>query len=380
MKILHLADLHIGKVVNRFSLLEDQKYILEKVLEITDREKPDTVIIAGDVYDRSTPSAEAVEVFDDFLFDLAKRNLNIIMCSGNHDSAERIAFASRILKHSNVYVSPVYNGKVEAVKLNDDEGDIFFYLLPFIKPSAVRNAFPDEEIKDYTDAVRVAVSHMNVDYSKRNVLVSHQFVTGAELAGSEERSIGGSENVDVSVIEQFDYVALGHIHKAQSAGKKHVRYCGSMLKYTFDEADQEKSVTLVEIGEKGKVEYSLIPLTPLREMKIITGTYDEVMHKGLSSGRPEDYVKVILTDESDVPDAIKKLRTVYPNIMQLAYDNTRTRNLTVVKRNERVEKMSPFEILEELFAEQNGGRKLSNEQADFSKKIIDEIWGKDSGK
>ncbi|MBO4477735.1 MAG: exonuclease SbcCD subunit D [Lachnospiraceae bacterium] len=374
MKLLHLADLHIGKIVNRFSMLEDQKYILEQVLRIVDEEQPEAVVIAGDIYDRTSPPADAVAVFDDFLVELTRRGQKVFMIYGNHDSAERIAYASRILKNSNVFVSKVYDGNVEPVVLKDEFGEVNFYLLPFVKPAHVRHSFEDEKINDHSDAVRVAVEHMDIDRKKRNVLVAHQFITNAELSGSEERSIGGTENVDVSAVEDFDYVALGHIHKAQGAGKKHVRYSGSLLKYSFDEAEQTKSVTIVELKEKGTVDYRNIDLTPLREMRVIEGSYETVMQQGHADSRKEDYVKVILTDENDIPDAIRRLRTVYPNIMQLQYNNTRTNSISQIQRNERVEVMKPIEIISDLFKEQNG-REMEPEQVECSERIIKDIWG-----
>ena len=374
MKLLHLADLHIGKIVNRFSMLEDQKYILEQVLRIVDDEKPEAVVIAGDIYDRTSPPADAVAVFDDFLVELTRRGQKVFMIYGNHDSAERIAYASRILKNSNVFVSKVYDGNVEPVVLTDGFGEVNFYLLPFVKPAHVRHSFEDEKINDHSDAVRVAVEHMDIDRKKRNVLVAHQFITNAELSGSEERSIGGIENVDVSAVEDFDYVALGHIHKAQGAGKKHVRYSGSLLKYSFDEAEQTKSVTLVELKEKGTVDYRKIELTPIREMRVIEGSYETVMQQDHADSRKDDYVKVILTDENDIPDAIRRLRTVYPNIMQLQYNNTRTNSISQIRKNERVNVMKPIEIISDLFKEQNG-REMEPEQVECSERIIKDIWG-----
>ena len=374
MKLLHLADLHIGKNVNRFSMLEDQKYILNQVLEIIDEYKPDVVMIAGDIYDKTIPSAEATVVFDDFLFALSQKGCKIFIISGNHDSAERVAFASRFLKHNNVFVSPVYNGKVEPVSLEDDYGRVNFYMLPFVKPGIVRHCFETEEIENHTDAVRAAVKHMGVDYRERNILIAHQFILNSELAGSEERSIGGTEDVDVSAVEEFDYVALGHIHKPQPAGKKHVRYSGSLLKYSFDEADQTKSVTLIDLQIKGDLTVRQIPLNPRREMRVLTGSYEELMEGGHKDPKRDDYIKVVLTDDTTVPDAMKKLRILYPNIMMLSYDNARTRNTEKVKKNERVSAMQPIDIVSQLFFEQNG-KNMSEKQRAVSEEVIKNIWG-----
>ena len=239
MRFIHLSDLHIGKRVNEFPMLEDQEFILTKILNIIDEQKPDGVIIAGDVYDKSVPSAEAVELFDDFLVRLSKRDMKVFVISGNHDSAERIAFGGRLMDKSGIYMSPVYNGKIEPVALSDEFGDVNIYMLPFVKPSNVRRFFPESEITSYTDAVKVAIDSMNIDTAKRNILITHQFVTGATRTESEDVSVGGTDNVDVSVFDSFDYVALGHIHRSQKCGSEYIRYSGTPLKYSFSEANDK---------------------------------------------------------------------------------------------------------------------------------------------
>ena len=251
MKLIHLSDLHLGKRVNEFSLLEDQKYILTKILNIIDEEKPDALLIAGDIYDKAIPSAEAVELFDDFLVRLAGKDIKTFIISGNHDSPERLAFANRLIDISGIHLSPVYNGKVEPCTLTDSFGNINIYMLPFVKPIHVRRFYPEEEISTYTDAIRVALSQVKFDPKDRNVLITHQFVTGAERSESEEISVGGSDNVDASVFDGWDYVALGHIHRPQNIGEERIRYCGTPLKYSFSEANHQKSVTVVELNEKG---------------------------------------------------------------------------------------------------------------------------------
>ena len=246
MKFIHLSDLHLGKRVNEFSMLEDQQYILTEILHIIDTEKPDGVLIAGDVYDKSVPSAEAVALLDDFLVRMSKRSLRIFLISGNHDSPERMAFGGRLMESSGVYLAPVYDGKVTPITLIDEYGPVKVYLLPFVKPAHVRRCFPEQEISTYTDALCVAIEAMNVDPVERNVLVTHQFVTGATRCDSEELSVGGTDNVDVSVFESFDYVALGHIHGPQQVSRETVRYCGTPLKYSFSEAGHEK-LSLIHI-------------------------------------------------------------------------------------------------------------------------------------
>ena len=263
MKLLHLSDLHLGKRVNEFSMLEDQAYILTKILNTIDDEKPDAVLIAGDVYDKSVPSAEAVGLFDDFLVKLAKKQVPAFVISGNHDSPERLAFANRLIDASGIHLSPVYSGDVRPVTLTDAFGPVHIYMLPFVKPAHVRRFFPDEEIISYTDALAAAIRQMDPDLSARNVLLTHQFVTGAERSESEEISVGGTDNVDASVFEGFDYVALGHIHGPQNIGSERIRYCGTPLKYSFSEASHKKSVTVAELGEKGSLTVRTVPLLPM---------------------------------------------------------------------------------------------------------------------
>ena len=373
MKFIHLSDLHLGKRVNEFSMIEDQEYILTKIINVIDDEKPDAVIIAGDIYDKSVPSAEAVQLFDRFLVKLAKRNLQTCVISGNHDSAERIAFGSKLMDISGVHMSPVYDGNVEPIEIKDNEGSVLIYMLPFVKPANVRAIFPDEEINSYTDALNVAIKHMNIDESKRNVLVAHQFVTGATTSDSETVSVGGTDNVDSSVFDTFDYVALGHIHGPQNIGRETVRYCGTPLKYSFSEKNHEKSVTVVEMGKKGSVEIHTVPLVPKRDLREIRGTYEELtLKKNYEGTNREDYLRVILTDEDDVIDAMAKLRTIYPYIMKLEYDNKRTRTQSSIGNIEDIEKKSEMDLFSELFEKQNG-KSMTEEQVEFSKEIFERL-------
>ncbi len=374
MKLIHLSDLHIGKRVNEFSMLEDQKYILKKILNVIDSEQPDGVLIAGDVYDKTVPYAEAVQVFDDFLFSLSQRNLQVFMISGNHDSAERLAFGGRLMDKSGIHISPVYNGEVTKVTLSDGFGPLNIYMLPFLKPVNVKRYFPDMEINSYTDAVEAALSTVTINDSERNIIITHQFVTGAGRSESEEISVGGSDNVDASVFERFDYVALGHIHAPQKMTRDSVRYCGTPLKYSFSEANHQKSVTVVELQEKGNIELEFIPLTPLRDMREIRGSYEEItLKKNWENTNVEDYIHVTLTDEEDIPDAIGKLRVIYPNLMKLDYDNVRTRSSLSVGLAENVENKSPLELFSEFYEKQNN-QPMSDEQTSFMHEIIEEIW------
>ena len=374
MKIMHLSDLHIGKKVNEYPMLQDQIYILKEILRIIDNEKVETVIIAGDVYDRSLPPNEALELFDEFLYQLSSRNVNVFVISGNHDSPERISYGGRMMTENKIFLSPVYDGNVKPISLNDDYGEVNFYLLPFIRPADIRRYFPDENIEYYTDAVKVAIDNMNVDFSERNILVTHQFVTGAELSESEDIIVGGTDNVSGEVFDGFDYVALGHIHREQTVGKDNIRYCGTPLKYSFSEAKHIKSVTILDFKDKENIEYSKIPLTPLRDMREIRGTYDELTLKSnYENTNVDDYLHITLTDEEDIPDAIGKLRSIYPNIMKLDYDNLRTRGSGTVDAIENIESKSPFELFADLFKQQNN-QDMSEEQEEIMRNLIDKIW------
>ena len=385
MRLIHLSDLHIGKRVNEFSMLEDQEYILKEILGIIDDEQPDGVIIAGDVYDKSVPSEEAVKLLDSFLTSLAKRKLQVYIISGNHDSAAKLAFASSLIDLSGIHISPVYDsaqiatmgdGLVRPYKLEDGKGQVAnIYMLPFVKPAMVRAVFPDEadDIKDYTEACHVAVEHMDVDEKVTNILVAHQFVTGAVRSESEE-NVGGLDNVDVSVFDSFDYVALGHIHGPQKVGRETVRYCGTPLKYSLSEANHTKSVTVVDIPENKKIEIRTVPLVPMHELREVKGTFDELMDRRNYEGTAvDDYLYVVLTDEDDVPDALGKLRTVYPNVMKLGYDNTRTRVTQTIDDGAVLEGKKPIDLFGELYEKQNN-QEMSDEQRSFVQNIIDSVW------
>lgn len=374
MKFIHISDLHLGKRLNEFSLLEDQTFILTKIVNIIDEQKPDGIIIAGDVYDKSVPSADAVELFDDFLVKLSKRNLKVFVISGNHDSAERIAFGGRLMDKSGIYMSPVYNGTVNPITLTDCYGEINIYMLPFLKPANVRRFYQENDISSYTDAMKIVIDAMNIDTSKRNVLVTHQFVTGAVRTESEEISVGGTDNVDVSVFADFDYVALGHIHRGQKCGSDFIRYSGTPLKYSFSEANDKKCVTVFDIKEKGDISLDFIPLTPRRDMVEIKGTYEEITLKSFyeNTSYDEDYMHITLTDEDDIPDVITKLRVIYKNIMKLDYDNVRTRTMNEINGTEKIKEKSELEHFCDFYELQNG-QPLSDEQSAFMAEIIEQI-------
>ncbi len=375
MKLIHLSDLHLGKRVNEFSMLEDQKHILTQILQIIEQERPDGVLIAGDVYDKSVPSAEAVALLDDFLVCLAKGGNQVFLIGGNHDSPERLAFGGRLMERSGVHLAPVYDGGGAPFRLTDRHGSVEIYLLPFLKPVHVRRFFPEAEIASYSDALRTAIGAMQVDESVRNVLVTHQFVTGAARCDSEDLSVGGTDNVDVSVFDPFDYVALGHIHGPQQAGRETVRYCGTPLKYSFSEAGHRKSVTVVELEEKGSVQVRAVPLKPLRDLVELRGTYEELTCRSFYAGTTyqEDYVHITLTDEEDVPDAMSRLRTIYHNLMKLDYDNKRTRAGGIVDGGMDVEQKTPLTLLEEFYELQNG-QPMGEAQGSFARELMTKIW------
>lgn len=374
MKLIHLSDLHIGKKVNEFSMKEDQEYILTRIINIIDEQKPDGIMIAGDVYDKSVPSEDAVKVWDNFLSKLAARKIPIMAISGNHDSAVRFSAYNKLIETAGIHLSPVYDGKVEPVVLSDEYGEVNVYMLPFVKPAHVRSFFPDEEINDYTDACRVAIDNMAVDTNKRNVLIAHQFVIGATRCESEEVSVGGLDEVSSEVFECFDYVALGHIHGKQSIGRETIRYCGTPLKYSFSEKDHKKSVTIVEMGPKGEIKISEEALIPKHDLREIKGSYEELTLKSnYENTQTDDYIHAILTDEEDVIDAMGKLRIVYPNIMKLSYDNKRTRENRDVSDAGDVDNKTPIELFEEFYEKQNN-QPLSDIQKDFVISLMEEIW------
>lgn len=375
MKCIHLSDLHIGKKVNEFSMLEDQAYILTKIINIIDEQNVEAVFIAGDVYDKPVPPIDAINLFDDFLVRLSKRNLKVFIISGNHDSAERLAFGGRLMNQSGIYVSPIYHGDIQPITIQDEYGDLNVYLLPFIKPAHVRHSL-EIEVSSYNEAVEKAIEHMSIDTTKRNVLLAHQFVTGAIRSDSEEISVGGSDNVDAHLFKEFDYVALGHIHRPQKCIYDYIRYSGTPLKYSFSEANHHKSVTIINIQEKGNLSIEQIPLIPKRDMVELKGTYNELVAKSFyeHTTYQEDYVHITLTDEEDILDALAKLRVIYKNIMKLDYDNQRTRHQSELSLSDAVEEKTPYEHFSDFYEMMNG-QSLNDEQSAFMQQLIESIWG-----
>lgn len=375
---MHLADLHLGKRVNGFSMMEDQEYILNRILEIMEEEQPDGLLIAGDVYDKTIPPAEAVRLMDDFLTAVAAKHVPVFLISGNHDSAERVAFGHQLMQGSGIWISPVYDGIIRHHTLEDRWGEVNIYLIPFLRPSVVRSFFPDVEIEDYTVALRTIIEELQVDTSRRNVVLAHQFVTAAgalpETCDSEQLSVGGLDRVDGSVFSPFDYTALGHLHGPQRVGSETIRYAGSPLKYSFSELHQKKSVTVAELRAKGETEIRQIPLQPRREMIELRGTFEEILEEARKKGELQtDYYHMILTDETDVVDALSRLREYYPNIMLLDYDNRRTRSQKEVEQLDRVEERTPGELFAALYEQQNG-QEMDSDRKEYLDGLIREIW------
>ena len=373
MKFFHLSDLHLGKRVNECSMLEDQRHILAEIVRLAEEERPDAVLIAGDVYDRSVPCVEAVQLLDQFLVQLSGLGLAVFVIAGNHDSVERMAFASALLAKSNVHISPMYAGTLAPITLHDAHGPLHIWLLPYLKPATVRPYFEGKEIASYSDALAAALEPAEIDTSARNILVAHQFVTGAVTSESEELYVGGSENVDASLFAAFDYVALGHIHRPQMIERETLRYCGTPLKYSFSEVNHRKSVTVVDFGGKGDIAVTERPLTPLHDMRELRGTYAELTSRLHYTGtNTEDYIHITLTDEEDEPNAMMKLRSIYPNLMRLDYDNKRTRSSVFVESAAGLEKKTPMEFFGELYEAQNG-QPMSEQQAEYARRVFAEI-------
>lgn len=374
MKFIHMSDLHLGKHINQFSMLEDQKYIFNEIVEIIKKEKPNALLLSGDIYDKPIPPVEAVNLLDDFLSKIALEKIPVLIISGNHDSPDRLSFGSSLMKSSQIYISQVYDGNIQCVTLEDENGPVNFYLLPYIKPSTVRQVFPEEKINSFNDAVKLALSKLSLNKDERNVLLAHQFVTGAQTCESEELFVGGSENVDASLFDDFDYVALGHIHGPQKVGRESIRYCGTPLKYSFSEVNHKKGLCLVELTKKGDFNCTLIPLKPLHEMRKLKGTFQEIMFGSESkASNKDDYLHITLTDEMDVPEGYGRLSSVYKNLISMDYDNSRTRANQDMTLLDNIKTVKPLELFEEFFEKQNN-KKMTEDQKNFMEKLIEEIW------
>ena len=384
MKFLHISDLHFGKKLNEFSLIEDQKFILFKILQCIDEHKPDALLIAGDVYDKGIPSVDAVKLFDFFLNSLAQKKIPTYIISGNHDSPERMTCGSSLMEQSGIHFARAYDGQSCKYELQDKEGPVNIYLLPFIKPAIVRAALESlgksdeaEKIITYDDAVAAAISQMNVDWSKRNVLIAHQFVTGSTRCDSEDISVGGTDNISAELFEKFDYVALGHLHGCQKAGDENIRYSGSPLKYSFSEVNHKKGGLIVELGAKSELKVEQVLFEPQHDLRCIKGKYEEITLKKYWEQMGQsvnDYLHITLTDEEDIPEGFARLQLIYKNLVSLDYDNSRTQKDNQIEGAAEVEKKSPLDLFEQFYELQNN-QKFSEEQKKLSESLIEEIWG-----
>lgn len=381
MKFAHLGDLHLGMTMNHVNLVEDQKYILESILNLLQKEKPDAVLIAGDVYDKAVPGAEATTLLGDFLADLNAAGLPVFIIAGNHDSSERLSYASELLQKQNVYISGRFDGKMPHYTLRDDEGEVNIWLLPFLRPGHVNRYIEDEKdkVKDYTSAVRVAIEFSSVDWTARNVIISHQFVTGAFVheEGSEQLMVGGTDQVSISAYEGFEYVALGHIHSFQKLKDHPAYYCGTPLKYSFSEEHDHKGVIFVELKEKGNVHVYQRELVPLHDMRTLKGKYEDILVQSKEDEHNMDYLRVILTDEDEVEDAVRHLRAVYPNVLRLEYDNARMRQM-MEEMPVNDKELSPMEIFSLFFVERNG-REMNEKEEAIAREMIVKLFDEEEG-
>ncbi len=369
MKFMHLSDLHIGKRLNDISLLEDQAYALDRVFDLAVSENVDGVLIAGDVYQKASPQAEAMTVFDAFLTRLSKAGKRVYIISGNHDSDRRISYFAHFLKNSGVFVSEAFDGTLQKVEVSDEYGKINIHLLPFLRPTSVKRFFPEDEIVSYEDAVRAVFAHSPIDGNARNILLCHQLVTGAQTCDSEEEAVGGLDNISPSAFDGFDYVALGHIHKPQRAGRECMRYAGSLLKYSLSEKDHKKSVCIVDMKEKGNVSVSLFPIETLRDVREVKGEMDALMKLPYS----EDYVRCVITDELPPPDARVTLSTVFPNMIKFSIENSKTQVDMDVSQESDIENKSVMDLFREFYGLQNGGQEPSDEHISVIEEILKEM-------
>lgn len=376
MKIMHLSDLHLGKRVNDFSMIDDQKYILKQISTIVMEENIDVVMLCGDIYDKSIPSVEAIALFDDFLCELHRLHTTVLIISGNHDSPQRLAFGSRFFQSSQIYVSSQFEGSIEQVTWKEDWGEVVFYLLPFVKPVYV-NHLLNVQTNSYEECMKYLLSQTKMDLAKTNILLAHQFVSvnqkGPECSDSETASLGGIEQMDYHLFDAFDYVALGHIHKPQAMGREMVRYCGSLLKYSFSEANRSKSVPILEIQGPKQIKLSFQELRPLHDMREITCSMEALLKRQVELGNGQDYMHVILTDEEEIIDAIGKVRTIFPNVMQITLQNRRYAMQQQTKINEEeLLQQTPLALFAQFYERQNNIN-LSDAQWKELEKIIQEV-------
>ena len=374
MKLAHISDLHLGKTLYNYSLIEDQEYILEQIVGILVEKKVEVLMIAGDVFDKNVAPEAGLKVFRKFLNRLVESKIKVLIISGNHDSAERLTFGGEFMTEKGIFFSKVYDGKIEPVSFEDEYGPVNFYLLPFIKPQIVNHYIEGNEIDTYEEAVQFAVKNMNINTSERNVILAHQNILSAKRCESEENIIGGLDAVSDAVFKDFDYTALGHIHSQQKIGKNNVFFCGTPLKYSVSEFDQEKKMPIISLAEKGKVDIEMISLIPKRDLRKITGTLDEILTSAKNDpNNHEDFIDITLTNEDEVMDAMASLRTVYPNVLKLSYDNKASRAAENVEKFSGVNEKKPLEIFE-AFYQSRRGTEMNDEQKNYIQALIEKIW------
>lgn len=358
MKILHLADLHLGKRVNEMSMIEDQKYILDQIITLIKEENVGIVLLCGDIYDKSIPTIEAIHLLDEFLDQLSKMAIKVLMISGNHDSIDRLSFGKSLFTRSNLYIASQFENEIEKITVKENGITVNFYMLPFVKSAYISHIF-QLQTDSYEECFRYLIEHTKIDEEETNILLSHQFVTAnkknPELSDSETSSLGGIDNIDFHIFDPFDYVALGHIHKPQAMGREMVRYAGSILKYSFSEIHMDKKATILTIDAKKEISLSFHPLKPLRDMREIECSLEELLKKQCEIGKQEDYMHVILTDEEQILDAIGKVRTIYPNVMQISFKNRRhMKQLESAQiKEDQISDQSPAELFEQFYKMQN---------------------------
>jgi len=365
MRFLHLSDLHIGRRLSGFSLLEDQAHVLTQALELA--QQADAVLIAGDIYDKAQPSAEAIRTVGDFLVRLSRMGKPVFAISGNHDSPEQVAYCRELLGECGVWMAQAFDGTLEPHILHDEWGEIHVWLLPFIRPASVRPFFP--EAKTYEDAVRAALSTAELNPNARHVLVSHQYVSGAEVCESEMRLIGGVDQISLSTFDGFDYVALGHLHSPQQMAQGRVCYAGSPMPYSLSEENQRKAALLVEIGPKGERHIEKIPFDPRHRMRTVTGKLADVAGP---ENHSDDYVYAVLTDEDVLLDPLGALRMTYPRLMGMRIRNSRTNEEAAEVENTNVENLSPIEHFLTFYTMQNHDTPPDERRMAVMRQIIEE--------
>ncbi|MFR5642581.1 MAG: exonuclease SbcCD subunit D [Clostridium paraputrificum] len=396
MKIIHTGDWHIGKIVNEFSMIDDQRYILNELIKLINLEKPDVLIIAGDIYDRSIPPVEAVdflnEVFSKILID---NKVKIVAISGNHDSGERVSFGSKILEKEGLYIQGIIEDEIKSIRIDDEEGNVNFYMIPYVDPAILRRKFNNPEIRNHNDAMKAVINRIkpSLNENERNIVVTHGYVTykrkddidkdgenlyelaDLEVSDSERPlSIGGTDLIDSDNFDCFDYVALGHLHGRQKVGREEIRYSGSLMKYSFSEINHKKGVVIIEIDGNKKINIRQEELRPKRNMRIIKGPLDELIKAGLEDcSNREDYIQAILTDEGEIIDPIGKLRSVYPNIMILKREEKKDIGTSLTAASKGYKSKTELELFEEYY-DRLGSGEFTEEKKEVIRNVVNEVF------